>query len=86
LIDHGAEDFSAGDGHLQVVTDMTKWTEVRDFVKTKGCTVESVGLQYVPKQTVPLDAAGMTKIDELRSALEEDDDVSEVHVNAVPAA
>jgi YebC/PmpR family DNA-binding regulatory protein len=86
LIDHGAEDFSAEGGRLQVVTGMTAWADVRDFLKTKGCTVESAGLQYVPKQTAPVDQQTMLKIEALQNALEEDDDVSEVHSNAVIAA
>lgn len=83
LIDHGAEDFSAEGGRLQVVTGMTAWADVCDFLKTKGCTVESAGLQYVPKQTASVDQQTMLKIEALQSALEEDDDVSEVHSNAV---
>lgn len=83
LIDYGAEDFSASDQHLQVVTDSTKWAGVRDFLKTKGLTIESAGLQFVPKQTAPVDGTTMLKVEGLVEALEEDEDVSEVHTNAV---
>ncbi len=83
LIDYGAEDFSASDQHLQVVTDGTKWSGVRDFLKTKGLTIESAGLQFVAKQTAPVDGATMLKVEGLVEALEEDEDVSEVHTNAV---
>jgi YebC/PmpR family DNA-binding regulatory protein len=85
LIDFGAEDFSTTDEHIQVVTDMTHWAGVRDFLKGKGFTIESAGLQYVPKQTAPVDGHTMLKIEALQQALEEDDDVSEVHTNAVHA-
>ncbi len=83
LIDYGAEDFSATDQHLQVVTDSAKWSGVRDFLKSKGLTIESAGLQFVPKQTAPIDGTTMLKVEALVEALEEDEDVSEVHTNAV---
>lgn len=83
LIDVGAEDFSVSDEHIQVVTDMTKWAAIRDFLKTKGFVIESAGLQYVPKQTAPVDGGTMLKIEALVAALEQDDDISEVHGNAV---
>lgn len=83
LIDKGAEDFSVSDEHLQVVTDMTKWPAVRDFLKTKGMSVLSAGLQYMPKQTNPADEETMLKVEALVDALEQDDDVSEIHTNAV---
>ena len=83
LIDHGAEDFSTSDEHIQVVTDMNRWSGARDFLASKAFTIESAGLQYVAKQTAPVDQHTMLKIDALQQALEEDDDVSEVHTNAV---
>lgn len=83
LIDRGADDFEVDDSHIQVVTDMMHWAGVRDFLITKGFTIESAGLQYVAKQTAPVDSQAMQKIEELIAALEVDDDVSEVHTNAV---
>lgn len=83
LIDLGADDFSTTDDHLQVVTDGAKWSGIRDFLKGQGFVVESAGLQYVPKQTAPVDGHTMLKIESLVEALEGDDDVSEVHTNAV---
>ncbi len=85
LIDLGAEDFEASDEHLQVVIDSTKWSAVRDFLKDKGFTIESAGLQYVAKQTANIDQEAMLKVDDLIGALEEDDDVSEVYTNVVKA-
>jgi YebC/PmpR family DNA-binding regulatory protein len=85
LIDYGAEDFEIHDDSLRVVTDMKRWSEVRDFLQEKGRTVESAGLQFLPKQTVPVDEESLEKVHVLRELLEEDDDVSEVHVNGVRA-
>ncbi len=83
LIDVGAEDFTASEDLIQVVSDMSKWSAIRDFLKESGFTIESAGLQYVPKQTAPVDATTMLKIESLTEALEGDDDVSEVHTNAI---
>lgn len=83
LIDKGADDFDVSEDHMQVMSDMTHWAGVRDFLITKGFTIDSAGLQYVAKQTAPVDTQAMQKIEELIAALEEDDDVSEVHTNAV---
>jgi len=85
LIDLGAEDIQESEEHLQVMTDMTHWANVRDFLKTKGFTIESARLQFVAKQTAPVDGHTMLTLEALTLALEEDEDVSEVHTNAVIA-
>ena len=85
LIDKGADDFDVSGDHLQVMTDMTHWVGVRDFLQAQGFEIESAGLQFVAKQTAPVDAATFEKVHALMDLLEEDDDVSEVHTNAVMA-
>ncbi len=83
LIDFGAEDFTEADGVIRVVTALTEWTHVRDFLKAQnGCTILSAGLSYLPKQRVPVDEVTAQKVAEFMEAIEEDDDVSEVHTNA----
>jgi YebC/PmpR family DNA-binding regulatory protein len=82
LIDFGAEDFSAGEGTLRVTTSMTEWTKLRDFLKAQGCKILSAGLSFVPKQRVPVDEATAGQVMAFMEAIEEDDDVSEVHTNA----
>lgn len=84
LIDLGADDIQESDGHLSVLTDATKWPGIRDFLTSQNFEIESAGLQYIAKQSVPVDADTMTKVGSLIDALEEDDDVSEVHTNALP--
>lgn len=83
LIDLGVEDFDIADEHLQVITDSSKWTGVRDFLKNQGFEIDSAGLQYIAKQTAPVDQETMGKVEVLVEALEGDDDVSEVQTNAV---
>lgn len=82
LIDLGADDFSFEDGHLEVITAMSKWTNARDALKQKGYSIESAGLSYISKDPHPVDEAMMEKVMQLSDALEEDDDVSEVFTNA----
>lgn len=83
LIDLGAEDFAVEGNVIRVVTSMTGWAKVRDALKRKGCVIDSAGLSYVPKQKVPVtDAATADRVARFIEALEEDDDVSEIHTNA----
>ena len=83
LIDVGAEDFSAEGDYIRVVTSMTDWSKVKDFLKKSGWSIDSAGLSYVPKQKVPVtDGAMAEKASSFIEYIEEDDDVSEVHTNA----
>lgn len=83
LIDVGAEDVSIDDGVITVITSVNDWTKVRDFLKGKGCEILSAGLSYVAKQkTAVTDSVAAEKLQQFADAIEEDDDVSEVHTNA----
>lgn len=83
LIDLGAENIEFDNGTLTITTDLHNWTKVRDFLKGKGMTVESAGLQYVPTQkSVISDQETAQKLMHLIEAIEEDEDVAEVHTNA----
>jgi len=83
VIDFGAEDFEAADGIISVVTGMTDWTQVREFLKKNGCKILSGGLSFVPKQKVPVkDEETAKKVSDFIEMIEEDEDVSEVHTNA----
>ncbi len=83
LIDVGAEEFESDDGTVTVTTDMSNWTRVRDYLKSAGFDVQSAGLKYIPTQKSEInDAETAQKLMNLIDAVEEDDDVSEVHTNA----
>lgn len=83
LIDFGAEDMEVDEDLLTVTTDMTNWTQVRDFLKGKGYSIESAGLQYVPTQkTAVNDEETAGKVMHFMDVIEEDDDVSQVYTNA----
>lgn len=83
LIDFGAEDFDVDDGLIAVTTDMANWTQVRDFLKSKGYSIESAGLQYVAGNKVAVsDQETAEKVMHFIEVIEEDDDVSQVFTNA----
>ncbi len=83
LIDFGAEDIDMDEGTLTVVTDISNWTPVRDFLKSNGFAIQSAGLQYLPTQKVTVSGEEATeKVMNFLDAVEADDDVSEVFTNA----
>ena len=87
LIDAGAEDISTENASIEVTTDAAHWTQVRDLLKTNGYEIESAGLKFVASQKVAVnDPAVAQKIASFMEAIEEDEDVSEVHTNAEVSA
>ncbi len=83
LIDFGADDIAEQDKVLRVVTSVTNWKPVADFLKKNGWSVLSAGLSYIPKQKAPIaDEATAEKVHAFMEVIEEDEDVSEVHTNA----
>ena len=87
LIDTGAEDIDASDGIIEVTTDAAHWSKVRDLLKNQGYEIDSAGLKFVASQKVSVnDPAVAQKIASFMEAIEEDEDVSEVHTNAEVSA
>ncbi|MBI1812865.1 YebC/PmpR family DNA-binding transcriptional regulator [Candidatus Peregrinibacteria bacterium] len=83
LIDFGAEDFDVTDDVITVMTGVADWSKIRDFLQSNGCEILSAGLQHVAKQKVELkDETAAQKVLSFIEAIEEEDDVSEVHTNA----
>ncbi|OIO53446.1 hypothetical protein AUJ46_05040 [Candidatus Peregrinibacteria bacterium CG1_02_54_53] len=83
LIDAGAEDIEWSPDHVEVVTDAAQWPAVRDVLKSAGCDISTAGLKFVPTQKVAVsDLATAQHLMNLIEAVEEDEDVSEVHTNA----
>ena len=83
LIDMGAEDIEQSDDMVSITTNAASWNTVRDLLKEKGLEVEEAGLKYIAQQNVPVaDAETAQKLLNFMQAIEEDEDVSEVHSNA----
>jgi len=83
LIDAGAEDIAKEDGMITVTTDAAGWNKARDVLKNAGCDVQEAGLKYVAAQDVSIaDVESAQKLMDFIEAIEEDDDVADVHTNA----
>jgi YebC/PmpR family DNA-binding regulatory protein len=83
LMDANAEDIESDDGMITVTTDAASWAKARDTLKSAGLEIQEAGMKYVPLQEVTIDELeAAQKLMDLISAIEEDEDVSDVHTNA----
>ncbi|MAE68523.1 MAG: YebC/PmpR family DNA-binding transcriptional regulator [Candidatus Peribacteraceae bacterium] len=83
LMDANVEDIDAGDGMVSTTGDASSWPKARDTFKEAGLEIEEAGMKYVPLQEVTIDnIEAALKLMELIAAIEEDEDVSDVHTNA----
>ena len=80
-IEAGAQDIVAEDDIFEILTEPTDLAAVRDALTEAGIEVESAEVTQRPKTTVPLEEDGAAKLFRLIEALEENDDVNEVHAN-----
>lgn len=82
-IDAGAEDAEIlGDNELLVYTDNKALAAVRDELQAKGFAIREAELTYVPGATVAVtDSETARKLTNLMNALEDLDDVANVHAN-----
>lgn len=82
-LDAGAEDAREEDGELLVYTEAKELHAVLAAVKAAGLTVKSAELTYVPAAEVPItDAETAEKVLRLFDAIDDQDDVVNVHSNA----
>ncbi len=80
-IDAGAEDVSQDENTYEIVTDPTDFMTVRGALEEAGIAFASAELAMLPKTTVQLEQSDAKKMLRLMDALEECDDVQEVHAN-----
>lgn len=83
VIDAGAEDADVVDGNeLIIYTDPKELAAVRDDLKARGFAIDEAELTYVPNNVVEItDAETARKATNLINALEDLDDVTNVHAN-----
>lgn len=83
LIDAGAESIVSNvPGSISIETGATHWAKVRDVLKAKGFEIQEAGLKLVAQQDVTVsDVETAKKVMAFIEAIEEDDDVSDVHTN-----
>jgi YebC/PmpR family DNA-binding regulatory protein len=83
LIDFGAQDVEAAGETVSVTTGATEWPQIRDFLKQRNFVIQAAGLKYLPTQKAKVtEPEAVEKLIAFVDAIEEDDDVSEVHTNA----
>jgi len=83
LIDAGAEDIAKDSNNVNITTDATRWAKVRDILRKKELAIREAGLKYIAKQEIRIaDTVTAQKLIDFIDAIEEDDDVAEVHTNA----
>jgi YebC/PmpR family DNA-binding regulatory protein len=85
-IDAGAEDVREDGDQLRIVCEPTDLAAVREALEGAGVEIESADLTMEPKNTVMVKGSEAEWLLKLVDALEEHDDVNEVHANFdVPA-
>ncbi|MCB0827774.1 MAG: YebC/PmpR family DNA-binding transcriptional regulator [Solirubrobacterales bacterium] len=80
-IDAGASDVVEDGGKLRVTADPADLTAVRQALTGEGIEVESVGLVTEPTNTVEVAESEAGTLIKLLDAIEDQDDVNEVHAN-----
>lgn len=83
ILDAGAEDAIEEDGEIIVYTDQKELAKVRTAIIDAGLAVSDAELQYVAKAQVGIDDSEVAaKIMKLLDALDDLDDVVNIHTNA----
>jgi YebC/PmpR family DNA-binding regulatory protein len=80
-IDAGADDVEQDGDLLKVITDPADLAAVREALEEAGVEIQSSDLAMEPKSTVQVDEGSARPLLRLLDALEEHDDVNEVHAN-----
>ena len=80
-IDAGAQDVQEDGDLLKVITDPGDLSAVREALAASGVDIESSDLAMEPKSTVDVEEGAAGTLLRLLDALEEHDDVNEVHAN-----
>ncbi|MEW6019777.1 MAG: YebC/PmpR family DNA-binding transcriptional regulator [Pseudomonadota bacterium] len=80
-IDAGAEDVNQDENTYEIVTEPADLMQVREALEAAGIAFESAELAMLPKNTIKLEESDAKKMLRLMDALEDNDDVQEVHAN-----
>ena len=80
-IDAGASDVVEDEGKLRVLAEPTDLTAVKEALAAEGIEMESVGLAVEPTSTVEVEESEAGTLIKLLEAIEDQDDVNEVHAN-----
>lgn len=81
-LETGADDVLVQDGNIELLTAFDRLHEVREALLALGVTPQSAELSERPTTSVQLDAEQTLQVIKLLDALEDLDDVQQVHSNA----
>ena len=82
VLEAGAEELNSEDGHYVITTQHAQLYAVAEVLKNAGVTSDSQKLTYIPETTVPVtDEDVATQVIRLCEALDDNDDVQNVHSN-----
>ncbi len=85
-VEAGADDIVTDDGVFEVLAEPSSFSSVIGALSEAGVETESAEMSYRPTSLVPIDESQVRKLMGLTDALEELDDVDDVHANFdVPA-
>ncbi|HEB01373.1 MAG TPA: YebC/PmpR family DNA-binding transcriptional regulator [Candidatus Portnoybacteria bacterium] len=82
LIEAGAEDIKLKDGFLEIYTKVEELEKVKNNLAKEGLTVESVSLDWLPKNPATIEnPKDKEQLEKLFEALDENDDINEIYSN-----
>jgi transcriptional/translational regulatory protein YebC/TACO1 len=82
-LEAGAEDFKAEEQGYEILTDPAHFEAVHKQLESKGIKCAAAEITSLPTLTVPLNGEpAIAAVNRLIDALEDHDDVKEVHSNA----
>jgi YebC/PmpR family DNA-binding regulatory protein len=81
LIDAGAEDIDSHEEGISIYTKFTDFGNMQKFLESKNLEPKSSEIQYIPTTTKELSEDEQDEVLKLVEALENDDDVQQVHHN-----
>src|SRR5881296_3390033 len=81
-LEAGAEDFQAEPEGYEMITSPADFEAVYRRLETNGVKCEAAEVTWLPAVTVPVGKADARAVHRLIEALEEHDDVKEIHTNA----
>ncbi len=82
-VEAGAQDITADEGLWEVIAEPADYARVLAALEAAGVEIESAEMGYRPSSLVSVDEARAAQLMRLIEALEESDDVGEVHINAL---
>ena len=81
VLDAGAEDLRDDGENWEVLSEPSAYEAVLEALKSAGVTPASSGVSMIPQNYIKLEGAQATQMIRLVEALEENDDVQNVHSN-----